>query len=111
MAGARLAGQRAVVEEVVPKISRRLTRAEQTARVRVARDELRHLRELSSTIDALETEIADLVDQVAPKLLAEPGFGPSTAGKLIEEIASAQRFVAWTPSVLSLQAAGIDWSS
>jgi transposase len=33
-----------------------------------------------------------LVDQVAPQLLAEPGFGPPTAGKLIGEIAGAQRF-------------------
>ena len=73
-------------------IARRLARAEQTARVRIARDELRHLRELSHTIDALEAEIAELVAQVAPQLLAEPGFGPLTAGKLIGEIAGAQRF-------------------
>ena len=73
-------------------IARRLARAEQSARVRIARDELKHLRELSSTIDALEAEIADLVEQVAPHLLTEPGFGPLTAGKLIGEIAGAQRF-------------------
>jgi transposase len=74
------------------RIARRLARAQQTARVRIARDELRHLRELSTTIDALEAEIADLVAQVAPQLLAEPGFGPLTAGKLIGEIAGAHRF-------------------
>ncbi len=73
-------------------IARRLARAEQTARVRVARDELGRLRELSHTIDALEGEIAELVARVAPQLLAEPGFGPLTAGKLIGEIAGAQRF-------------------
>jgi transposase len=74
------------------RIGRRLARAEQTARVRIARDELRHLRELTHTIDALEAEIAALVAQAAPQLLAEPGFGPLTAGKLIGEIAGAQRF-------------------
>jgi transposase len=74
------------------RIGRRLARAEQTARVRIARDELGQLRELSRTVDALETEIAELVAQVAPQLLAEPGFGPLTAGKLIGEIAGAQRF-------------------
>jgi transposase len=74
------------------RIGRRLARAEQTARVRIARDELRRMRELSHTIDALEAEIADLVAQVAPQLLAEPGFGPLTAGKLIGEIAGAHRF-------------------
>jgi transposase len=50
------------------------------------------MRELSRTIDALEAEIAALVAQVAPQLLTEPGFGPLTAGKLIGEIAGAQRF-------------------
>ena len=74
------------------RIARRLARAEQTPRVRIARDELRHLRELSDTINLLQAEIADLVAQVAPQLLAEPGFGPLTAGKLIGEIAGAQRF-------------------
>jgi transposase len=73
-------------------IGRRLAHAEQTARVRIARDELRHLRELSQTTDALETQIAELVAQAAPQLLAEPGFGPLTAAKLIGEIAGAQRF-------------------
>ena len=73
-------------------------------RVRIARDELRHLRELSSTIDLLEAEIAELVAQVAPQLLAEPGFGPLTAGKLIGEIAGAQRF---TSDAKLARAAGI----
>jgi hypothetical protein len=48
-------------------------------RVRIARDELRRIRELSQTIKALEAEIATLVGQVAPQLLTEPGFGPLTA--------------------------------
>jgi transposase len=56
------------------RIARRLARAEQTMRVRIARDELRRLREL------------------APQLLAEPGFGPLIAAKLIGEIAGAHRF-------------------
>src|SRR5512132_958845 len=63
------------------RIARRLARAEQTMRVRIARDELRRLR-----------EITELVEQVAPQLLAEPGFGPLIAAKLIGEIAGAQRF-------------------
>ena len=50
------------------------------------------MRELSRTIDTLEAEIAGLVDQAAPQLLAEPGFGPLTAAKLIGEIAGVQRF-------------------
>jgi transposase len=75
-----------------PRIARRLARAEQTMRVRIARDELRRIRELTQTINALETEIADLVAQIAPHLLNEPGFGPLTAAKLVGEIAGAHRF-------------------
>jgi transposase len=86
------------------RIARRLARAERTARVRIARDELRHLRELSDTINLLQAEIADLVAQVAPQLLAEPGFGAMTAGKLIGEIAGAQRF---TSDAKLARAAGI----
>ena len=75
-----------------PGSRRRLARAEQTMRVRIARDELRRLRELTQTIRALEAEIAELVAQVAPQLLSEPGFGPLTAAKLVGEIAGAERF-------------------
>ena len=57
-----------------PRIARRLARAEQTMRVRIARDELRRIRELTQTIKALETEIARLVAQIAPQLLTEPGW-------------------------------------
>ena len=75
------------------RIARRLARAEQT---RQGPDRPRRAgppaRALPRPIDALETEIAELVAQVAPQLLAEPGFGPLTAGKLIGEIAGAQRF-------------------
>jgi transposase len=75
-----------------PRIARRLARAQQTMRVRIVRDELRRLRELTQSIKALEAEIADLVTRIAPHLLAEPGFGPLTAAKLVGEIAGADRF-------------------
>jgi transposase len=74
------------------RIGRRLARTEQTMRVRIARDELSRLRELTQAIKALESEIAELVAEVAPQLLAEPGFGPLTAAKLVGEIAGADRF-------------------
>ena len=75
-----------------PRVARRLARAEQTMRVRIARDELRRIRDLSRTIKALEQEITELVSEIAPQLLTEPGFGPLTAAKLVGEIAGAQRF-------------------
>jgi transposase len=75
-----------------PRVARRLARAEQTMRVRIARDELRRVRELSQMIKALEAEIAQLVAPIAPHLLTEPGLVPLTAAKLVGEIAGASRF-------------------
>ena len=74
-----------------PRVARRLARAEQTMRVRIARDELRRIRELSQTIKALQREIAGLVAQIAPQLLSAQGFGPLIAAKLVGEIAGAHR--------------------
>jgi len=74
------------------RVAGRLARAEQTARVRVARDELRRIRELTRSINALERELAGLVADLAPRLLAEPGCGALTAAKLIGEIAGIGRF-------------------
>jgi len=74
------------------RVAGRLARNEQTARVRIARDELRRIRELTRSIDALERELATLVTALAPRLLAERGCGALTAAKLIGEIAGIGRF-------------------
>ena len=74
------------------RVAGRLQRAEQTARVRIARDELRRIRALTRSIDALERELAVLVADIAPRLLAERGCGVLTAAKLIGEIAGIRRF-------------------
>jgi transposase len=60
--------------------------------VRIARDELRRIRELTKTIDELERELALLVAKVAPRLLAERGCGVLIAAKLVGEIAGVNRF-------------------
>jgi transposase len=74
------------------QIARRLSRAEPTIRVRIARDIIRRMRDLTRTIDELHNELAELVGQVAPQLLAEKGLGVITAAKLIGEIAGVDRF-------------------
>jgi transposase len=86
------------------RIGRRLARGEQSARVRIARDELRLLRELSASIKAHEAEIAELVEQVAPHLLEQVGFGPLIAAKLVGEIAGIERF---TTEAKLARAAGV----
>src|SRR5215203_4704904 len=74
------------------RVAARLARAEQTARVRIARDELRRIRELTRAINDLERELAALTATLAPRLRAERGCGALTAAKLIGEIAGADRF-------------------
>ena len=74
------------------QVTRRLARAERNARVTVARDEIRRIRDLTRTIDELHRELAQLVHQVAPQLLAERGLGVILAAKLIGEIAGVDRF-------------------
>ena len=61
-------------------------------RVRIARDELRRIRELTRAINALERQLAPLIAELAPRLLAERGCGVLTAAKLIGEIAGVDRF-------------------
>jgi transposase len=77
---------------VQQQITRRLSHARPTVRVRIARDMIRRIRELTVTINQLHQELARLVAQVAPQLLAEPGVGVLIAAKLIGEIAGAHRF-------------------
>jgi transposase len=74
------------------KISRRLARAQQTTRVRVARELVRQITARTTRIRELQAELAALVESYAPQLLAERGCGPLTAAKLIGEIAGADRF-------------------
>jgi transposase len=74
------------------RVGARLVRASQTTRVRIARDELRRVRELTRSIKLLERELADLVSELAPRLVAECGCGVLTAAKLVGEIAGIARF-------------------
>jgi len=74
------------------KVAQRLRRTETNVRVRIARDMISRIRELTRTITQLYEQLADLVKQVAPQLLAERGLGVLIAAKLIGEIAGIDRF-------------------
>jgi transposase len=74
------------------RIARRLARAPQTARVRIARDLVRAVRERSRRATELEREIGALARAQAPQLLELPGCGPLTAAKLVAETAGVERF-------------------
>ena len=74
------------------KVAQRLRRAQPTVRARIASDMIRRITDLTRTINALQDELAQLVREVAPQLLAERGVGVLIAAKLIGEIAGIQRF-------------------
>jgi transposase len=74
------------------RISRKLSRAEQSARVRVSRELVRAIRDRTKRASGLEREIAAMVRAQAPQLLELPGCGTLTAAKLLAETAGAARF-------------------
>ena len=62
------------------------------AQVRIARDELKRIRELTRAIDSLQRELRALVLAYRPALLQMPGCATLTAAKAIGESAGAERF-------------------
>lgn len=74
------------------RVDRRLKRMPQTARARIARDELRRIRELTRTAKALEHELRDLIADYCPDLLEWKGCGTMSAATLIGRTAGAHRF-------------------
>jgi transposase len=76
----------------IDRVDRRLKRVEQTARVRVARDELRRIRELTRTAKQLEREVRALIAEHRPELLEWKGCGTISAATLVGRTAGAQRF-------------------
>jgi len=76
---------------VLAALEARLAEAPGTV-ARIARDLVRRIRDLTIAIDALGREIAGLVADLAPTLIALPGCGPLTAAKLVGETAGVGRF-------------------
>lgn len=74
------------------RISRKLTRAERSARVRIARDLVRSLKQQTRRAHELQREITTLVEAKAPQLLELTGCGALTAAKILAETAGIQRF-------------------
>ena len=60
--------------------------------MRVARELVTRIRQLTREINALEAELRALVHAQRPRLLAETGCGTLTAATLIARTAGAQRF-------------------
>jgi len=73
------------------RVARKLSRAEQSTRVRVARELVREIRRRTRRAAELESELKALVEAQAPALLGLEGCGALTAAKLIAETAGARR--------------------
>ncbi|MGZ4392954.1 MAG: transposase [Gaiellaceae bacterium] len=74
------------------RVGRRLTRLQQTAQVRIARELVARCRSLTRTIGDLDRELQTAAEQTAPALLALPGCGAISASKLLGEIGPIERF-------------------
>jgi transposase len=74
------------------RITRHLRAMPQTARVRVAREQVKRIATLTREAEALKRELRDLIRDHRPELLAETGCGPLTAAILIGQTAGAERF-------------------
>ncbi len=74
------------------RITRKLARAEQNARVRVSRELVNAIRDRTRRASGFEREICAMVRAQAPQLLELAGCGTLTASKLIAETAGAARF-------------------
>lgn len=73
-------------------LAQRLARREQSAQVRVCRDLLAQIGEITRRERELAAEIGALAESYAPQLFEIPGVARLTAGKLIGEIAGVGRF-------------------
>ena len=74
------------------RINRRLRAMPQTARVRIARHQVKRIDALTREAEALKRELRDLISAHRPELLAETGCGPLCAAILIGQTAGAERF-------------------
>lgn len=73
------------------RLAERLADADSTV-ARIARDLVDRCRALTTEINRLEQEIAALVQELAPSLLAVCGCGALTAAKILGETAGVERF-------------------
>jgi transposase len=72
------------------RIARKLARAEQVTRVKIARELVAETRRRTRRVNELEREVAALVKAQVPQLLELEGCGALTAAKLVAETAGAE---------------------
>jgi transposase len=93
------------------RVDRRLRKLPAGARVRIAREQVAHLRALNRQIDQLRGELTELVAAHRPILLAEQGCGALVAAILIGRTAGNERFRSQAAFALQTGTAPIPCSS
>lgn len=74
------------------RVDRVLRKLPACARVRIAREQVRQIRNLTSQVNALQSELLELVKAHRPQLLAEQGCGTLVAAILIGHTAGVKQF-------------------
>ena len=77
---------------VLDRVDRRLRQMSAGAQVRVARNQVAHIRGLNREAEQLKRELLELVKAHRPQLLTETGCGALVAAILIGRTAGAERF-------------------
>ena len=96
---------------VLDRVDRRLRQMQASAQVRVARNQVGHIRSLNREAEQLKRELRELVKAHRPQLLAETGCGALVAAILIGRTAGAERFCSDASFALLAGAAPIPCSS
>jgi transposase len=79
-------------ERWLATVSRRLSRAEQSPRVKISRELVIAIRARTRRIRELERELGTLIVQKAPQLLELPGCGVLTAARIVGDVGDVARF-------------------
>lgn len=79
-------------DKFLAPLRRKLARLPQTTQVRICRELVNDIAELTRRANALEREISVMVKAQAPDLLEIPGCGPLTAAKIVAETGNPARF-------------------
>ncbi|MBV9338823.1 MAG: IS110 family transposase [Solirubrobacterales bacterium] len=78
--------------KTLERLERQLRRLPASTRLRIAREQLSHIRALTREVLTLERELRALVQSQRPWLLHETGCGPVVASVLVGRTAGAERF-------------------
>jgi transposase len=95
----------------IDRLRRRLAKQPPGVLVRVIREQLARIRELTVQVNAVERELRPLVRRHAGALLALPGIGTINAARLIAEVADVRRFRTEAKLALYAGVAPLDASS